>query len=83
MLDNRIDKIKRFVQDPEWHIIEDILKEKLEKFKYIDEIDDKQTATEIKAQIKANKKAFNMLYTFLRETGMFKKDYQNKVIDYK
>ena len=83
MVDNRIDKIKRFVQDPEWHIIEDLLIEKLARLRFIDDIDDKQTGTDIKAQVKANKKMFNFLDTFLRETGMLKRDYKNKLIDYK
>jgi hypothetical protein len=83
MEDSRIEKIKRFVQDPDWNIIENILWERIEPLRYIEDIDDKQTGTDIKAQVKANKKVFNALYGFLKEVGMLKKDYKSKNISYK
>ena len=80
----RQDVIKRFVQDPEWYIMEDLLKQKIERLRLIDDIDDKQTGTDIKAQIKANKRTFSTLNDFLVETGLFKKDkLSSKNPDYK
>ena len=66
--------IKHFVQDPEWYIIEDLLHGEIDKLRFIDDIDDKQTGTDIKAQVKANKRTFKVLNDFLTVTGIFKKD---------
>lgn len=69
-----IQKIKKFVQDPDWIIIEELLRNYIEPLKDIEKIDLSDTATNVKAEIKVRKQVYHNLDLFLKELGMFKKD---------
>ena len=81
----RIEKIKSVVQNPDFILVEEVLREKIEKLLYIEDIDDKQTGTDIKAQIKANKRTVKELNNFLTEMGLLKKavEPRRQNLDYK
>ena len=66
--------IKKFVQDPEWYIIENEIHAFIDPLITLESIDDKQSAEDVKAQVKANKSVYNKLDSFLRRMGLFKKD---------
>lgn len=80
----RFEKIRGIVQHPDFSLIEDILREKVEKLMYIEDIDDKQSGTDIKAQIKSNKRTLKALNDFLSEMGLLKKTIEPRFkTDYK
>lgn len=83
MSDKRSQVIARFVQDPEWYVLEDLIHEFIDPLKELSEIDDKASAEDVKAQVKSNKLVYNKLDSFLRKMGMFKKERFNNNPDYK
>ncbi len=63
---------KRFSQDPEWNQVEDIVLEFITPLLNIENIDMSQPATQIKAQILANKKSYEALVGFARSSGILR-----------
>lgn len=63
---------KRFAQDPEWSQVEDIVIEFITPLRDISNVDMSQPATQIKAQIMANKKAYEALEGFARSSGILR-----------
>lgn len=68
-----LEKLNRFFLDPEWHLVEGILREYIEPLKLIDSIDLKQDSEAVHAQLKANLTATNALERFLADVGMLRK----------
>lgn len=61
---------ERFYNDPEWGVVEEILMEKVNQLRDMDEIDDTKHPDEVKAELKGRKKAYQLLLAFLAETKL-------------
>lgn len=65
-------KLSKFVNDPDWHIVEEIFWDYIEPLKLIDDIDVSDNATGVKAEIRVRKKVYKQISSFLSEIGLFK-----------
>ncbi len=68
-----MNKIAKFVQDPDWKIIEQAVLEYIEPLKDLEHIDLSDTATNIKAEIRVRKQMYNQLRAFLDDIGLVDK----------
>jgi hypothetical protein len=64
---------QKFVSDPDWRIIEQLLEQFMEPLKYVDNIDTKgKTADEVFALVEGRKLAIDSLNNFLSEIRLLK-----------
>ena len=77
------DTIRKFVNDPEWHIVEDKLREFIDPLKDIEKIDLLDEAEVVKAEIKVRLELHQSITQFLNEIGLFKDSSENKTSSFK
>jgi len=65
--------IAKFVNDPEWYLIEDLIREKIEPLQYLASLDVKGSPEDIKAQVLANKLCYDKMTKWLVQMGVLKK----------
>lgn len=75
------EKIRKFVNDPDWHIIEDIFWSYIEPLRFIDDIELGDSSTSVKAEIRTRKKMYKQISSFLSELGVFKQRDIKEVVD--
>ncbi len=63
---------KRFTQDPEWHLVENVIKEFIDPLLSINDIDITQPAEDIKAEVIGKKKAYEALEGFITSKGLIR-----------
>ncbi len=64
---------QKFVSDPDWKIVEQLLEQFMEPLKYVDTIDTKgKTADEVFALVEGRKLAIDSLNNFLSEIRLLK-----------
>ncbi len=64
---------QKFVSDPDWRIVEQLLEQFMEPLKYVDNIDTKgKTADEVFALVEGRKLAIESLNNFLSEIRLLK-----------
>lgn len=73
-----IDKLNKFFLDPDWPLVENILKEYIEPLKLIKNIDLKQDSAAVHAELKANLVASEALEKFLSDVGMLRNKREHK-----
>lgn len=73
MTQETLEKLNKFFLDPDWPIVENILKEYIEPLKLIANIDLKQDSQAVHAELKANLMASQSLERFLSDVGMLQK----------
>lgn len=61
---------EKFYNDPEWGVVEEILMDKINQLRDMDEIDDTKHPDEVKAELKGRKKAYQLLLAFLGEAKL-------------
>lgn len=71
--DERINKIQKFVLDPDWVLIEQMLLEYMEPLEKITSIDTKRTNDEIATDVKARQIVSEQLGKFLRDSRILGK----------
>jgi len=71
---------KRFLQDPEWYQVEELVLEFINPLLDLTTIDNKQPAEHVKAEVIARKLSYDALIGFTRESGMIRSD---KLLDKK
>jgi dimeric dUTPase (all-alpha-NTP-PPase superfamily) len=67
-----LNKLNKFFLDPDWPLVEGILKEYIAPLKLITSIDLTQDSQAVHAEMKANIIATDALEQFLSEVGMLK-----------
>jgi len=72
------EKLSKFVNDPDWHLIEEIFLGYIEPLRYIDDIDVSDNATGVKAEIRTRRKVYRQITSFLSEIGILKSQPQIK-----
>lgn len=65
----RLDKLKRLFQDPEWKMVDELLREYIEPLKDIDNIDLDDRSSSVKGEIKARKHFYNVIDKFLEDAS--------------
>lgn len=63
----RLEKLKRIFQDPEWKLIDEMLREYIEPLVNLNNIDLLDTATSVKGEIRAKKQYYHLLDKFLKD----------------
>lgn len=64
---------EKFVSDPDWKIVEELLNQFIEPLKSIDSIDTEgKTSDEVFAELKGNQTTYRVLSDFLNETKLLK-----------
>jgi len=64
---------QKFVSDPDWRIVEQLLEQFMEPLKYVDNIDTKgKTADEVFALVEGRKLAIDALNNFISEIRLLK-----------
>lgn len=66
--EERINKIQKFVLDPDWILIEEMIHEYLSPLKEISSVDMKRTNDEIATDVKARQLVIEQLDKFLRDS---------------
>jgi len=61
---------KRFLQDPEWYQVEEVVMEFISPLKDMSTIDTKQPAEHVKAEVIARGLSYESLIGFIRSSGM-------------
>ena len=74
--------LKKFFNDPDWRICEDLLKGYIHDLEDATTIDTTQTAETVKAEIIGRQIARDRLKSFLIETGFIKEDIKNDSISF-
>jgi hypothetical protein len=78
-----IEVFKKFVNDPEWHIVEEKLREFTDPLTDITTIDLMDESAVVKAEIKVRLELHERLESFLNEIGLFKEQSENKTSSFK
>jgi hypothetical protein len=65
-------KLAKFVNDPDWGLMEKILLDYIEPLRFIDDIDVSDNATGVKAEIRTRRKVYKQIISFLSDVGMLK-----------
>lgn len=63
---------KRFIDDPEWHLVEEIIKEFIDPLLSIQDIDITQSSEDVKAEIIGKRKAYEALEGFIKSKGLIR-----------
>lgn len=63
----RLEKLKRLFQDPEWKLIDEMLREYIEPLVNLNNLDLSDTATSVKGEIRAKKQYYYLLDKFLKD----------------
>jgi hypothetical protein len=66
------EKLTKFVNDPDWHIVEEIFWSYIEPLRYIDDIEISDSSTSVKAEIRTRKKMYKAVSSFLADIGLMK-----------
>lgn len=72
------EKLSKFINDPDWHLIEELFLSYIEPLRYIDDIDVSDNATGVKAEIRTRRKVYRQITAFLSEIGILKSQPQIK-----
>lgn len=64
---DRLEKLKRLFQDPDWKFIEEMLKEYIEPLKDIGYLELSDSATSLKGEIRVRKQTYQLLDKFLKD----------------
>ncbi len=64
---------ERFLQDPQWHLVEDIIKEYVDPLRDILTVDVSKDAEDVKAQVIGRQKAYENLTKFLEDAKIVSK----------
>lgn len=62
----------KFFTDPDWHLVEEVIRSYIEPLKDITGIDVKETADNVKAQVAGRIIAYQQMERFLKEAGILK-----------
>ncbi len=63
---------KRFLQDPDWYQVEELVLEFINPLLDLTTIDNKQPAEHVKAEVIARKMSYDALIGFTRNSGMIR-----------
>ena len=61
------EKLKRLFQDPEWKLVDEMLREYVDPLKDIFAVDLTDTAVSVKGEIKAKKQFYSLIIKFLSD----------------
>jgi hypothetical protein len=64
---------KRFFEDPEWHLVTELVEKFIEPLLNMDSIDVKQPAEHVKAEIIGRRLAYKALYDFCEQSKLIAK----------
>lgn len=64
---DRLEKLKRLFQDPDWKFVEEMLREYIEPLKDIDYLELSDSATSLKGEIRVRKQTYQLLDKFLKD----------------
>lgn len=65
-------KLEKFIKDPDWNIMEELLQTYIAVHSQINNIDPKKSSDEIAAEVRGRQIAIQSLASFLNETGVIK-----------
>lgn len=69
----------KFFTDPDWHLVEELIKDYINPLTDLNDIDVKETADNVKAQVVGRRIAYEQMTRFLTEAGILReKIKQNK-----
>lgn len=69
----------KFFTDPDWHLVEELIKDYIEPLKDLNDIDIRETADNVKAQVVGRRIAYEQMTRFLSEAGILREKLkQNK-----
>lgn len=77
----QLEKIKRMVQDPEWNLIDKMLRDYIEPLNDINYIDLLDNATNVKAEIKSRKHFYTLIDKFLKDAQVLASGREIEAID--
>lgn len=63
----QLEKLKRLFQDPEWKLVEDMLREYIDPIISLNSLDLSDTATSVKGEIRAKKQFYFLIDKFLKD----------------
>lgn len=63
----RLEKLKRLFQDPDWKFIEEMLQEYISPLKDIDYLELTDNATNLKGEIRVRKQTYHLLDKFIKD----------------
>lgn len=66
-------KCARFFQDPEWYLVENLLRSKIDALKDMSRIDLSQPSDTVKAEVRGRLEAFKALEDFLADAKAIKR----------
>lgn len=75
--------LNKFVLDPDWVVIEDLIKEYVAPLHSIDDIDTSLDSDTVRAEVIARKVASQKLETFLTDMGMVKRTHNKPKVSFK
>ena len=65
--EEKINKLQKFVNDPDWVLLEDMIHEYIEPLRDIDTIDISGTSDSVMADVAGRQKAYKAMTAFLRD----------------
>ncbi len=65
---------QRFFQDPEWHVLENMILDHIKPLLDLDTLDTSKPAEEVKAEIIGRRLHYNALIDFVRSSGMVRNE---------
>ena len=81
--EERIGKLHKFFQDPDWVLIEEMIEEYIEPLRDIGTIDLNRGADAVMADVAGRQKAYDGMVAFLRDCRILKKTSINSNISFK
>lgn len=81
----KLDKeiINKFVQDPDWPVIDNLIREHIQPLFDVRTIDATQTSDEVHAEVKARQKTIETLGNFLYTSGVLQEDISKSKVSFK
>ena len=64
---DRLEKLKRLFQDPEWKLIDEMLREYIEPLKDVFYVDLSDSSTSVKGELRVRKQTYQLLDKFLKD----------------
>lgn len=61
------EKLKRLFQDPEWKLVDEMLREYIEPIVNLNSLDLNDTAVSVKGEIRARKQFYHLIDKFLKD----------------
>ena len=68
----KVEKLKKFVDDPDWHIVEEVFNGFIDPLRNIESIDLKEDSSVIKAEVKIRLETCNRIKSLLQNLGLLK-----------